>query len=516
MNTKSKILVFFQIKIKNFDSRDSSDDEMRIRKVKDKTEKQIAVKKHKKWWCFKRKKTDISTDPLDKTTYDDELQLLKEDSDIDLMKVGNTVQDSDYYSSDSSTNYSYSYQNDKSKYENVFQTPKPFRDLEKQEIPDYASMESYRTEPDDDNAARNKTIGTSISNSYLDKSKTNKHVDFKGVPTIQKEKSKLKTKRKKIPKKTKYKTVPYDTDIDSEEEFKEDTPLIERHLQDWQPEKNKENKLKEKVFKPEQKELAEERADKKTKPDTFSTPESVESDSTDQKNKKDLIEEPSLVEARLKDKEPTQKVKLPWMDPALCLCSDSDEELQYLKPPVIDSSLITVPQNSTTGVNSEDQNELNFQSESKRLRKKLKLQDIPTVSEVCTCRKSSEKFPQVQYAEINESPRSSLSSNTLTSSSYLSSLSDYRTEQIIKRPKKKNTSMRRNPIVNYVRMDYEEFPTIQEIELKHKNKIRQYYKAMKDVPAKKIISFSTPSRIRAMIEKIITKVYIIVLNVFFS
>lgn len=184
-----------------------------------------------KFWWSKKKKEDKSTDPKEPETSllicDDKEQTEKvSEAEVTDEELNKPPIDSDYYSTDTSTDYSYSYQDEKNKYDAVPQAPIPFKDVEKQDIPDYASMDSYRQGSDDE--VTKKTKGTSISRTVLDKSRPERHVDFIGVPPAsgKKPKTKVKTK-KKTKKKDDIKKVAGDTDTESEQELKEKTPLLQ-------------------------------------------------------------------------------------------------------------------------------------------------------------------------------------------------------------------------------------------------------------------------------------------------
>lgn len=432
----------------------------------------------RKWFWSKQKKAEKSTDLLlPKITEESpkDIELTAEESDIALSDEEPKISapDSDYYSSDSSTDYSYSYQDDKTKYDSTPPTQIPFRDVEKQEIRDYASMDSYRDEPDD--KPLKKAKGTSISGTVLEKSKPEKHVDFIGVPSSSEEKVKSKPISKKKQRKKVEETgkSPYDSDIETEEEFKEDTPFIS--------------------------EISGEKAPK-TKP----TGLNISIDAADLTKERKGSTEVESVEAVLKKMNLSQRSKLPFMDPALCLCSESDDDMQDFGSKLVESSLLSVPIQSTTGINTTDAiNDGNFQNGIERLKEELA--DVPTIPSICVCEKSSQRFSNVHYEEITESPRSSSSSYNLSSSSFISSLSDYNSEKHLIRPKKKNMNKTR-PILNYVQMDYNTFPARREMELRQRSKIRQYYKAVKNIPVKKIRNLSTPNKIRTMVERIILKV----------
>lgn len=457
---------------------------------KDKLETKKA-KPTKKFWWSKKKKEDRSTDPKQPETSvqicDDRESTEKvSDAEVSDEEIKKPAIDSDYYSTDTSTDYSYSYQDDKNKYDSVPQTPMPFKDVEKQEIPDYASMESYRGGSEDE--ATKKSKGTSISKTVLGKSKPERHVDFIGVPTPSEEKPKPKLKTKnKVKKKDEIKKVADDTDTDSEPEVKEETPLIGIGLRDKKVVKKKPDLLQ----------LATE--------DTGTRKhESLEmiTDDTDKERETELDEGSSSIEARLKEKDQPQRTKLAFVKPAICVSSESDGDIPDVNPIPVDSSLVTLPPQITTGVNTTNTDE--FEKKLNEMRT-VQLRDIPTLSEICTCEKIPQRFSHVQYEEINESPRTTFSSNNLTSSSLISSLSDYNSEQFLICSKKKNAN-RPGQSVNYVEMVYDTFPGRREMELRQRNKIRQYYKAVKDIPAKRVTSFSTPSKIRAMVEKVLQKV----------
>lgn len=456
--------------------------------IDDKLKIKPAILTNKFWWS-KKKKEDKFTEPKQPVQLYDDKEATEKVSDAHITdeEFKKTIIDSDYYSTDTSTDYSYSYQDDKTKYDAIPQAPIPFKDVEKQEIPDYASMESYR-EGSEEVEDMKKTKGTYISKTVLDKSKPERHVDFIGVPTTSKEKPKPKSKKKKkIKKKGDIIKVADDTDTGSETEFQDETPLMSTHLKEAKIVK-KESELSKLV--------TDDAPTKKLEPFGFSR------DETDMEAEKELIKESGSIEARLKKKDQPQRTKLPYVQPAICICSETDEEIQDLNP--VDSSLVSLPPQSTTGVNTTNINEYEFEKKLDEIRN-LQLKDVPTLSEICTCKKYSQRFSHVQYEEISESPRSTFSSNNLTSSSLISLLSDYNSEQFMLRPKKKNVH-RKGPSVNYVEMVYDTFPSRREIEVGQRNRIRQYYKAVKDIPAKRVTSFSTPSKIRAMVEKILQKV----------
>lgn len=437
--------------------RDSSEEEPpKIEKVKTESEEKKVkkdvktTKKPKKCWWRKDKLYDLkeSQDLLEedsdidipelfisskiKQTEHDKKETPSDVSDIELTDEESKKPDSDYYSTDTSTDYSYSYQDDKTKYSTEQpQVPVQFRDVEKQDIPDYASMESYRDEQEYEGEMMTK--GTSIS--ALDQSKPERHVDFIGVPSSSEEETKVRPKLLKK-KKSVCKKITHDTDVESDEDIKEESPLI------------------------------------------------------------GVL---SSIEAVLAEKEQAQRTKLPFMDPAFCFCSESEEELKVIKPPTDDSSLFSLRPQSTTGVNT-----LNTCEEMQ----KLHLQDVPTLSQLCVSKKSSDRFSHVRYEEIDESPRSNSSSNNLTSSSLISILSDYNSEECLIRPGLRRT-IRKQPRVDCAEMQYDTFPARREIELKQRNKIREYYKAVKSIPTRKIRSFSSPSKIRAMVEKVLLKVSVV-------
>lgn len=484
------------------------------------------IKQPRRWWCFKRKTDEKIIDTLlpDNVDEKESLKLSDEESDTDYIHGKPTrAEDSDYYSSDASTDYSYSYQHEKTKYDNVPQTPRPFKDIEKQEIPDYASMESFREEFED---AQKKSKGTSISKTKLDTSELGKRVDFKEIPTTDSKEVRQKVTSKKKTRSKRGLAKPVDhideTDIESEEELKEETPLIETRL--------KQKKSKHVDFMgilrgtKEKTKLKSKGKGKKKKgkyaevSDTESEPEFIEARLKEKEPKpkpllkfeetKSTVEDvdnvykkDSMIETKEKQKEPSEKLKLTPIDPAICLCSESDEEIQNLTP-ALSESLFSLPEKNLTEANI-DKNDQNKVSKHDEIPSNLQIQDIPTLSEICTCKKSSDRFSHVRYDEINESPRLS---NQLTSSSYISSISDCNSEQYMiqqKNPKPK-ASKRKGPVVGCA--DYDTFPTRRERELKQRNKIRQYYKAVKDIPMKKIRDISKPSRIRAVVEKIILKV----------
>ncbi|KAJ8955684.1 hypothetical protein NQ318_008555 [Aromia moschata] len=169
-------------------------------------------KKRRRWWCFKGREEDtlegdLKTDEKDMRTSllgDASSDEQQEEYEVDETKEQPTEKprDSDYYSSDESTDYSYSYQYDKSPQETQTEPPpRSFKDVEKQEMPDYASMESFREDfaerlsgecvcVDDEEPETfyrasilpaKKSVGTILSGTTFDESRKQRHIDFIGV-----------------------------------------------------------------------------------------------------------------------------------------------------------------------------------------------------------------------------------------------------------------------------------------------------------------------------------------------
>ncbi|KAJ8924160.1 hypothetical protein NQ315_006944 [Exocentrus adspersus] len=136
----------------------------------------------------------------DKDTSDEEGQLLKEDT----AKLDKTI-DSDYYSSsDNSTDYSYSYQYDKNYESQALPLVTSFKDVEKQEVPDYASMSSFREEPEEKldkatSTVAKRSVGTVVSGATFEDLRKGRKVEFTGVQ----DKSKTTIRKKKATKKKK-------------------------------------------------------------------------------------------------------------------------------------------------------------------------------------------------------------------------------------------------------------------------------------------------------------------------
>lgn len=114
--------------------RDSSGEEAVVEKKK-KKKRGCRISK-----CCKKKK-DKHSDTSD--TEDDERTGL-------IPKPKKPATDSDYYSSGNSTEYSYTYQNQKDITAPSPRHPPSFRDVEKQHLPDHASMDSFRKGTTDD------------------------------------------------------------------------------------------------------------------------------------------------------------------------------------------------------------------------------------------------------------------------------------------------------------------------------------------------------------------------------
>ncbi|XP_018570719.1 DC-STAMP domain-containing protein 2-like [Anoplophora glabripennis] len=147
-------------------------------------------------------------DAEDKDSSDEEGKLLKEElngsvTDGKYDEV-NKMKDSDYYSSDSSTDYSYSYQYDKTNDSRPVSIVTPFKDVEKQEVPDYASMSSFREEADETEqpkttldkataALSKQSAGTVISGTTFEENRKDRKVEFVGVP----DRSKVTVRKKK-------------------------------------------------------------------------------------------------------------------------------------------------------------------------------------------------------------------------------------------------------------------------------------------------------------------------------
>ncbi|XP_023019209.2 DC-STAMP domain-containing protein 2 [Leptinotarsa decemlineata] len=120
--------------------------------------------------------------------------------------------DSDYHTTtasttdpEPSTDYSYSYQYDKDHQEIPPLVEIPFRDVEKQAGHDYAGMDSFREEDDEDFPLPDDeilkeirpSIGTAISGTTFDKIKMERRVDFTGIEHADVHERKYKKKRKK-------------------------------------------------------------------------------------------------------------------------------------------------------------------------------------------------------------------------------------------------------------------------------------------------------------------------------
>lgn len=118
----------------------------------------------------KQVKTLYKTDGEDKDSSDEESKLL----------VTEETKDSDY-----STDYSYSYQYDKSQDSQPIPQTTSFKDLEKQDVPDYASMSSFREDEMLDKSTltpAKHSIGTVISGTTFDELKKLRKVEFTDVP----------------------------------------------------------------------------------------------------------------------------------------------------------------------------------------------------------------------------------------------------------------------------------------------------------------------------------------------
>lgn len=413
------------------------------------------MRKKRKFWCFPGKKSDILSDPLQDSTEDEDkvklLELVPEPEPNDTELTSNAREDSDYYSTDTSTDLSFSYQHEKTKYENTLQTTQPFKDIEKQHIPDYVSMDSYR---EDDDQKQDK--GTSISRTDL--SKPEKHVDFIGV--VKSADKQLPFRRKKKKKnRDKIKMLRESSDTD-QEEIREVITTKDQVTNVHIPDVETEDDLEE------------------TTPLFIEQMKQKESKTTQIHDYKDY----------------EKKSKLPYATPEICVCSNSEEELFNFPLHLVDSSLITLPKESTSDSDSQNKD-----------RKPLELRDIPTLSSVCTCKKTSKRFSQIQYDEINESPRSNTSSINLTSSSLISILPDCYSEKYIDRYEKLKRLNRKNPKQKskFIYVDEIGASGRREIAIKQRNKIRQYYTAVKNIPEKvKIKSISAPNKIRWFFDKL--------------
>lgn len=85
------------------------------------------------------------------------------------------------------------------------------------------------------------------------------------------------------------------------------------------------------------------------------------------------------------------------IQPALIIYSESEDEIPDFRTHTVESSFLTLPRQSSNTIKA-DTNET----------RKQNLLEIPTLSDVCSCRKSSERLFDVEYKEMNESPRTKI------------------------------------------------------------------------------------------------------------
>lgn len=464
--------------------RDSSEEEPKAL-----TPKEIKKSKWRKWFlcskCCKiccpegeEEKDTIESKPWkgkkdaeDKYSSDEDDRLLKEEpyqmdqKDDEI----NKTKDSDYYSSDNSTDYSYSYQYDKGHESQPVPIVTPFKDVEKQEVPDYASMSSFgegESEFDRDHSklmldkatatVLKRSTGTVISGTKFEEIRRGRKVEFIDVPEKTKETVRRK-KRKKKPRTGEERPLLGHESCSCTSSDTDDSGRL-HHLQSPVLTMLKSSSS---FISP-----------NKESPSTLSSEDKGESSSisavgtetkSDIRHAKDLIPHLDLSHVQ----------RIPIDNTSSSLDSEIKFNHQYIK--------MTVPE-----------------------------LDLSTLSS--TPRYVSDIFGNVKYDEVSESPKStSSSSRQHTTSSDISSTNRTPKDNSFKpRPTPAKVTMDRGvPDVSKTKIDVGITAKPLDryrLEEKQKKRVKQYYKAVKDMPYKRAEEKSKSGKFMKLVQKIMPKV----------
>lgn len=407
-----------------------------------------------------------------KDSSDEERRLLKEKPDqmvTDEKDEINKTKDSDYYSSDSSTDYSYSYQYDKTYDSQPVPIVTPFKDVEKQEVPDYASMSSFQEEADETKlqpktmidkattAVAKKSAGTVVSGTTFAENRKGRKVEFVHAP----EKSKV-TVRKKKKKKNRR----------SEEE----RPLLDRNSCSCTSSDTDDSDRLRHLQTP-----------------VLTLPKTLSSSITQDKN--------SPYTSHSEDKEESSS--------ASAVATETKRDIRHVKAalPQLNNlshvQHIPVPRYDITSSSLDSEIKCNHQYV------KMMVPELDLSSSTSTPRSSrnyvNDIFGNVTYDEISESPKSTSSSSRqhILSPEITSENKCIGTKHSTSKVDKEVTTVAKAKVdagVSAQPLDRYRFEEMQ------REKVKQYYKAVKGIPCRKAEEKKGSGKFMKFVQKIIPKV----------